>query len=375
MPAAARRILLGLAVAVGISSDLHPAGGVRAAPTRPGATAAPAPRGSAPTTSVATVSRQKPPPAPATKRARTVPTVGLASAAAKLGLKLSVDRPGRMIELTDGSRRMELELDSRETKINGLRFFLGEPVTSKGGGFQISHTDYESCLVPLLKPALAPNRPPEPKIIALDPGHGGSDTGTQNPRLGLQEKMFTLDVVLRLKKLLEFRGYTVVLTRDADEKVDLPQRAIIANRAQADLFVSVHFNSLYPDTKTSGAEVFTFTRAGQRSDQSRGFGQEDDTEDDPAPVNRYDVWSVALAQALHRETIEGLQLPDRGHKTKHLGMLRGLQCPAALVESGFLSNDAEAKKISTEAYRQKIAEVLASGIERYASVVRTLRRK
>lgn len=374
MRPSARRLLLGLAVAVGVSFELRPAEPVRAAPTRPGAAGAPAPRAPASASSVATVTRQKPPP-PAPKRAPAVPTISLASAAAKLGLILSVDREGRLIELTDGSRRMELELDSRETKINGLRFFLGDPVTMKGGDLQISRTDYESCFVPLLKPALAPDRPPEPRVIALDPGHGGSDNGTQNPRLGLQEKVFTLDVVLRLKKLLELRGYTVVLTRDADEKVDLPQRAIIANRAKADLFVSVHFNSLYPDTKTSGAEVFTFTRAGQRSDQSRGFGQDDDTEDEPAPVNRYDAWSVALAQALHQETIEGLRLPDRGHKTKHLGMLRGLKCPAALVESGFLSNDVEAKKISTEAYRQKIAEVLASGIERYASVVRTLRRK
>jgi N-acetylmuramoyl-L-alanine amidase len=84
---------------------------------------------------------------------------------------------------------------------------------------------------------------------------------------------------------------------------------------------------------------------------------------------------VALGQALHRETVTALKLPDRGHKTKHLGMLRALKCPAALVESGFLSNELEARKIGTASYRQDIAEALASGIERYASMLRSLPRK
>jgi N-acetylmuramoyl-L-alanine amidase len=299
----------------------------------------------------------------------------LSEAAAKLGLKLTADKAGRAITLSDGTRKLELELDSREARFDGIRFFLGEPITRRKEKLQISRTDYETCLVPLLRPRLIATRAPVPKVIVIDPGHGGADTGTQNPKLKLLEKTVTLDVALRLKKLLERRDYTVVLTRNRDERLELAQRALIANRAKADLFVSIHFNSLFPDTKTSGAEVFTFTRAGQRSDQSRGFGQADDTEVAGAPVNRFDPWSVALAQAVHREIVTELKLPDRGHKTKHLGMLRALKCPAALVEAGFLSNEAEARKIGTAAYRQEIAEVLASGIERYASMLRSLPRK
>ena len=294
--------------------------------------------------------------------------------AKRLGVTLAAG-PGRTLVLSDRTHRFEFEADSREARIDGVRFFLGEPVTVVNGKAQVSRTDYEACLVPLLRPTLLQKVPRPPKVIVIDPGHGGVDHGTQNPRLGLKEKVFALDVSLRLKRLLESRGYEVVLTREKDERLELQSRAIIANRAKADLFVSVHFNSLYPDTKTSGAEVFTFTRAGQRSDQSRGPGQPDDTEHEAAPVNRHDAWSVLLGDAVHRATLKALKLPDRGQKTKHLGMLRGLNCPGVLVESGFLSNDEEAKKIATPEYRQRIAEALAEGIEWYASVVRTVNAK
>lgn len=372
MTRAARRFFLGLAVVWSGVAGLLPAEPLRSAPTRPGASPPP------PKTPPAAVREKSGGNAakPVAKRpAPAVKTISLSAAAAKLGLKLSGDRAGRAVWLSDATRRMEFEIDSREARIDGLRFFLGEPITERRGTFYVSRTDYETCLVPLLRPALITPRIPVPDVIALDPGHGGNDAGTQNPRLDLNEKVFTLDVALRVKKLLRARGYKVVLTRDSDKKVELLQRALIANRAKADLFVSIHFNSLYPDTKTSGAEVFTFTRAGQRSDHSRGLGQDDDTEDEPAPVNRFDAWSVALAQSLHRETISALKLPDRGHKTKHLGVLRGLNCPGALVESGFLSHDGEAKKIATPEYRQKIAEALAAGIQDYAAQIKALRKK
>lgn len=305
------------------------------------------------------------PPAPRARAAQTN-TVSLTEVATRLGLKVKSGRDDKEVLLTDGQRRLELEAESRECMVNGVRVYLGDPVSSRRGKLQVSATDFETCLVPLLRPALISRRAPRPQLVAIDAGHGGNDQGTENARLGLKEKVFTLDVARRLKQLLEARGYRTVLTRDADERVENPQRALIARRAGADLFVSIHFNSLFPDTKTTGAEVFTFTRAGQRSDSSRGFGQPDDTEDEAAPVNRHDPWSSVLAHALHRRTLAALKLPDRGQKTKHLGMLRGLDCPAALVESGFLSNEEEARKISTPVYRQKIAEALADAIDDYS---------
>ena len=280
----------------------------------------------------------------------------------------------RRLTLTDSSNKVELTGGSREIAVNGLRVFLGQPIVQRGGALYISKTDLERSLAPQLRPALLGPLLARPKVIVLDPGHGGSDNGTENKPLGLKEKVFTLDVGLRLKKLLEARGYKVVLTRTddrqlgPDKQTDFLTRWDIANRAKADLFVSIHFNSLYPDTKTSGTEVYTFTRAGQRSDHSWGFAGKDDSEK-PSEVNRFDPWSSLLAQAMHREVIGTLKTLDRGQKTMHSAVLRGLKCPAVLVESAFLSNDAEAKRVATPAYLQQIAEGLARGIDAYANTL------
>ncbi|HYD82704.1 MAG TPA: N-acetylmuramoyl-L-alanine amidase, partial [Opitutus sp.] len=152
-------------------------------------------------------------------------------------------------------------------------------------------------------------------------------------------------------------------------------RAIIANRANADVFVSIHFNALPNDQRTRGTEVFTFAPARQRSTNAWSLGANDDTEQAAAPANRHDAANAMLAHALHRELLEELKTFDRGKKIGHLGVLRGLNCPGVLVESGFLSNDEEARLIATPAYRQRIAEALAEGIGDYAALVGSLQTK
>ena len=101
----------------------------------------------------------------------------------------------------------------------------------------------------------------------------------------------------------------------------------------------------------------------------------DDTEHEPAPVNRYDPWSALLAQGMHRAVIGSLRTFDRGQKTMHLRVLRALNCPGVLVESVFLSNETEAKLAATPAYLQQIAEALATGIATYADTLEALQPK
>lgn len=329
--------------------------GVRANPARPG-----------------TVARLDPaPPArPSARKPLSVPEI-----AAQLGLKVSWTRPGAKAVLSDATRRLVLEGGSRETAINGLRVFLGNPVTVARGQLYVSPIDFETCLVPLLKPSLIAHRLPRPKIIALDAGHGGVDQGTGNRRLGYKEKTYTLDITLRLKKLLEKQGYTVVLTRAKDVTVDKVTRVLIANQAGADLFVSIHLNALLNDQNTRGTEVFTFAPPMQRSTNSWGVLQADDTEREGSPGNKFDPWNSLLAHSIHRELLAGLKTFDRGKKIGHLGVLRGLNCPGVLVESGFLSNDDEARKLGTADYRQETAVALAAGIEAYARQLDALRLK
>jgi N-acetylmuramoyl-L-alanine amidase len=195
----------------------------------------------------------------------------------------------------------------------------------------------------------------------------------------LKEKIATLDVALRLKKILEAKGYRVVMTRTDDRQLgpdkatDWRQRAAIANAAGADLLVSIHFNSLFPDTRTSGTEVYTFTPQFQRSTRAWSPGQRDDTEQAAAPVNRFDGWSALFAQSLHLEVLAGLKTLDRGQKTMHSAVLRGLNCPAVLVESVFLSNETEAMRVRTPEYRQQIAQAIFAGIQRYAAALDEIR--
>ncbi len=249
----------------------------------------------------------------ATTRFNDVAYVDLADAAVRLGLKIFPGETARKVTLVGPGTKVDLAAESREAAVNGLRLFLGNPVLLRGGLFYVGKVDFERGLTPILRPALAGPLPARPRVIALDPGHGGVDNGMENKALGLQEKILTLDVALRAKKLLEADGYKVVLTREDDRQLgpdkvtDFKNRGIIANQAKADLLVSIHFNSLYPDTKTSGTEVYTFTRSGQRSDQSWSFAEANDAEPDASPVNAFDPWSSLLGYVMHREVIGHLK--------------------------------------------------------------------
>jgi N-acetylmuramoyl-L-alanine amidase len=302
--------------------------------------------------------------------------------AAKLDLRLHWVS-GRQLELADSAHRVELPADGRDASVDGLRVFLGEPALTRGGQLYLGRIDYERRLLPLLRPRLLGDPPARPRIIAIDPGHGGTDHGTENPRLHLMEKTFTLDVAFRLKKLLEAQGFQVVMTRtndtrmSNDPKTDLPLRGVFANGRHADLFISIHFNSAAPDARTRGTEVFSFAPRTQRSSDS-WQKHEDDSEPnplhpEPSPANRSDDWNVIFAHAIHAELLRGLRTEDRGEKLAHFGVLRLLNCPGILVESAFLSNDAEAERVATPAFRQQIAEGMLAGIRDYAAELDALR--
>jgi N-acetylmuramoyl-L-alanine amidase len=249
----------------------------------------------------------------------------------------------------------------------------------RNGHLYVSRTDAERALAPLLRPGLCGAPPPAPKIIVLDPGHGGDDPGTENRALGLTEKVLTLDVALRLKKLLEAAGYKVVLTRTGDEAlagnkaVDLALRPNLANREHADLFIGIHFNAAAKDTR--GTEVFTYTpRAQHATDRWGELGQVDTAlETGEQPVNRFDPWSAALAAALHQQMLQTLQTEDRGKKIAHWAVLKTLNCPGVLVEPAIITNDADARRVATPAFRQQIAEALAAGVRAYVATLDTLR--
>jgi len=203
-------------------------------------------------------------------------------------------------------------------------------------------------------------------FVAIDPGHGGGDTGAvgilpagtatglparvdSQGRTTLQEKDVNLDIGLRLDAWLRAQGARTILTRTQDlsggdvpyttEGADLRARVAIANAAGVDIFVSVHNNSL--GATTSGTETFHFyySSAAART----------------------------LAQDVHAQIVAALGLPDRGVKTAGFYVLRNTKMPAILVEGGFLSNPTEALFLADPAVRQRIAEAIGRGIAAYAA--------
>jgi N-acetylmuramoyl-L-alanine amidase len=299
--------------------------------------------------------------------------VSLDDAAARLGLRAERMIPPSNVMLKEGAKPVAHLADrSRDTDIKGLRVFLGDPVIEHGGEFFISRGDYEYHVLPRLRPDLCGPPPRQPHVIVIDAGHGGIDHGTENPKLGTMEKTYTLDVALSLRPLLQKAGYTVKMIRETDVTVPKENRAGIANDMGADLYVSIHFNSTYPNTKTAGVEVMAFPLKAQRSTDSWSPGKSNDSEAGNAPVNAFAAWNTVLGSALHRRLLEALHDGDRGEKFEHLAVLRGLSCPGILVEPAFLSNEKEGPSLATAAYRDAIAGAIFSGIQDYADEIRRL---
>ncbi|MBX3749810.1 MAG: N-acetylmuramoyl-L-alanine amidase [Opitutaceae bacterium] len=299
---------------------------------------------------------------------------------ARFGLKPLRSADGRKLTLKSNWTTIELEADTRECAINGVRVFLGEAIRDHRGALHVSRIDAEKLITPILLPGSGQTSVPAVRTIVIDPGHGGSDPGMENKALRLQEKTLALDTALRLKQELERQGYKVVLTRRDDrqlarsKKADLQKRGELTLGTKADLFISLHYNSVESGAdRVTGVEVYSLTPQYQYSHS------DPEREDSTAAIanlgNRHDHWNALLAYNIHRELLAGLKASDRGLKRGRLAVLRFASCPAVLVEAGFLSNDAEARKIATPAYRQKIAESVAEGVRVYANLVEGVRRQ
>jgi N-acetylmuramoyl-L-alanine amidase len=284
-----------------------------------------------------------------------------------LGLKAAWRAPLEELALQNDRLLIVLKHDSRELSVNGMRVFTGDAVRGHKGTLRVSRTDAESVLAPIINAGRGRAPVPALKTIVLDPGHGGPDHGKINDKLKLNEKTFTLDTALRLKKILEARGYKIVMTRTADVKVELPARAVVATTAKADLFVSIHFNSVAQNTqRVRGLEVYRFTPRGQTPVTRTDITAEDREKN---PADPFACWNTLAAYHMQRALLGDLKLADRGMKHHKFAVLRLAPCPSLLVEGGFLSHDAEAKLIATPAFRQKLAQSIANGITAYADAL------
>jgi N-acetylmuramoyl-L-alanine amidase len=252
------------------------------------------------------------------------------------------------------SGTMVVHVGSEVASWRGAEFHLGfAPQLINGHPF-VHALDVRKNIFPLLE---NPAHPTTNRVIVIDPGHGGTDTGTRNVVNGHYEKEFTLDLARRLQSLLATNGWTVLLTRTNDVFVPLQSRVAFAEQHKAGLFVSLHFNSAFPDREEAGLETYCLTPQGMHSTLTRGFA------DNPSysfPNNHFDTENLQYAARLHRAVLKVNGHTDRGvRRARFLGVLQGQNRPALLIEGGYLSNPGEARKIAEPAYRQKVAEAIA----------------
>lgn len=175
--------------------------------------------------------------------------------------------------------------------------------------------------------------------VAIDPGHGGSDPGAVSAR-GLQEKDVALQVSQKLKTHLESQGASVILTRNADYFVTLPQRVVTAQHQGADILVSVHANS-HPDPNISGTETYYYAW-GAPAQNSRQLGQE-----------------------VQNEMISQSGLRNIGVKHGNFYVIRAPHIPSILVELGFLTNAQDENLLRQDDFLDEQARAIARGIVNY----------
>ena len=252
----------------------------------------------------------------------------------------------------------KLTIGTRLAEWNGAALWLGFAPQLINGEPHIHGLDAEKTLLPLTEPGAAFALPH--RTIVLDPGHGGADVGTRDAQ-HRNEKDFALDWALRAERHLTNAGWKVFLTRRSDVELSLAERTAFADRVKADLFVSLHFNSTFPQTQASGIETYCLTPSGMASTLARGFA---DDERAVFPNNAFDAANTAWAFRLHRALVATTQTRDDGVKrARFMGVLRYQNRPAVLVEGGFLSNTSDAANINSGDYRETLARALAEGLK------------
>lgn len=182
-------------------------------------------------------------------------------------------------------------------------------------------------------------------LVAIDPGHGGSDVGSQAKRDGtliMNEKDLNIDVALRLNAMLEASGVRTYMLRKDDSSINIYDRPVLANEAKADLYISVHNNSFPQNPNANGVEVFY--NAKEREVE-------------------YGIYSKDLAQIAQKELVKALGITDRGAKNGSAYIvLNRTEMPAIIIEGAFLSNEGDLQFMLTDSFREKYAYAAAKAI-------------
>lgn len=224
------------------------------------------------------------------------------------------------------------------------------------------------------------SRPPGRKVVVIDPGHCGLDSGTNGVN-GLMEKDLVLAEGLRLAKVLKAQGYIVHMTRDSDVFIPLPERVAVARKLKADLMISLHADS-NPDPDVNGLSIYTLND-GRSDREAAALAKRENQSDIIAGVDLSNANSPVapiLIDLAQRDTInrssrfaetalgqlQGVTdiLSRSPHRAASLAVLVAPDVPAVLIELGYLSNESDATRMDTDAWRGRVAQAIAAAVAR-----------
>ncbi|MDR3092327.1 MAG: N-acetylmuramoyl-L-alanine amidase [Endomicrobium sp.] len=218
------------------------------------------------------------------------------------------------------------------------------------------------------------------KIIVLDAGHGGRDLGAIGPN-GTKEKDINLEIVYELKSIFDHdSNYKIILTRKDDTFIPLAERTNIANKHNADLFISVHCNTNF-DREASGFEIYYLSENATDSEAGATATLENSVLEMEGKPNKRRallqdmLWSMTVTDFINdssklsgfiiAEAPGRLKIPNRGVKQANFYVLKGTQMPSILAESAFLSNYTEEAKLNLRKFRVAIADSIYEGVVKY----------
>ena len=281
-------------------------------------------------------------------------------------IKLAQYKPSTLRLVIEDTKKVRVKFSKRGDRL-AIRI-------NDAKAFKKATTNFKSTL-------LSP--PDRNRVIVIDAGHGGKDPGAVGYKK-YREKIVVFSVAKELKKLLRSRGYTVYMTRDRDKFIKLSKRTQYANKRNADIFVSIHANSVAKENahKAQGIECYFLSKS--KSSRAKKVAAKENSAD-LSDMNFYGkesflntlnshniVASNKLAIDLQRGMLGALKkkykhVKDGGVREGPFWVLVGAQMPSVLVEIGFISHPTEAKRLVQTSYQKTLAYGLANGIERYFS--------
>jgi N-acetylmuramoyl-L-alanine amidase len=298
-------------------------------------------------------------------------------------IKLSIDGVDKIVVSENGKNGVKVRIiNNYEQKVDYVLNDKELTITTYPTGPSNTSSDKSTAVAKAKTPP-----PPQPRVInktvVIDPGHGAEDAGAVGPNKRY-EKVINLNVAKNLYSLLKQRGYKVYLTRDNDTFIKVMNRTVLANDKNADIFISIHTNSVPKEKANEVTGIETFFLSPARNERAKRVAAIENKSDIREMSNSSkDVFLESLNRpritASHKLAIDvqaGLlqssrskykDVKDSGVREGPFWVLVGAQMPSILVELGYVSHPTESKRLYDKSYQQLLANGIANGIDSYFS--------